>query len=111
MNSASGCEASSNSRNNPVTTNATCSPMSTALSPIRSLARATSSVVVAYLQGELEALLVQVVDHVVLANEVARHIDVALGEGALGLTDLGAGRVAHRHDVLDQALVRGGLVA
>ncbi len=35
-----GCEASSNSRNSPVTTKATCSPMSTALSAIRSIARA-----------------------------------------------------------------------
>ena len=35
---SSGCEASSNSRNSPVTTNAVCSPMSTALSPIRSSA-------------------------------------------------------------------------
>ncbi len=43
-----GCEASSNSRNNPVTTKATCSPMSTALSPIRSIARAASSIVIAH---------------------------------------------------------------
>src|SRR3954451_9606576 len=43
-----GCEASSNSRNSPVTTNATCSPTSTALSPIRSIARATSSMVIAH---------------------------------------------------------------
>jgi alpha-beta hydrolase superfamily lysophospholipase len=35
--SISGCDASVNSRNWPVTRNATCSPMSTALSPIRSI--------------------------------------------------------------------------
>src|SRR4029450_12849638 len=34
-----GCEASVNSRNSPLTTNAICSPMSTVLSPIRSLER------------------------------------------------------------------------
>ena len=43
-----GCEASSNSRNSPVTTKATCSPTSTALSPIRSSARATSIIVMAH---------------------------------------------------------------
>ena len=32
----------------PVTTKATCSPMSTALSPIRSIARAASSIVIAH---------------------------------------------------------------
>ena len=43
-----GCEASSNSRKSPVTTKATCSPMSTALSAIRSIARAASSIVIAH---------------------------------------------------------------
>src|SRR5947209_10299202 len=43
-----GCEASVNSRNSPVTTNAVCSPMSTALSPIRSSARATSIITIAH---------------------------------------------------------------
>src|SRR6478672_3908286 len=43
-----GCEASSNSRKRPVTTKATCSPMSTALSPTRSIARAASSIVIAH---------------------------------------------------------------
>src|SRR4051812_29683312 len=36
---AKGWEESENSRNRPVTTKATCSPMSTALSPTRSSAR------------------------------------------------------------------------
>src|SRR5437588_830116 len=43
-----GCEESENSRNRPVTTKATCSPMSTALSPIRSSALATSVMCVAH---------------------------------------------------------------
>src|SRR5439155_2558921 len=37
-----GCEASVNSRNSPVSRNATCSPMSTAWSPTRSSCRATT---------------------------------------------------------------------
>jgi hypothetical protein len=40
--SISGCEASVNSRNCPVIRKATCSPMSTALSPIRSIWRDTT---------------------------------------------------------------------
>ena len=42
-----GWEESENSRKRPVTTNATCSPMSTALSPIRSSARATKIFIIA----------------------------------------------------------------
>ena len=45
---ARGTEESENSRNSPVTTNATCSPMSTALSPMRSNARATSVMCIAH---------------------------------------------------------------
>ena len=61
--------------------------MSTALSPIRSIAarrehhrhRPLALVgVVADLQREAEALAVEVVDDVVLADEVARHFDVAV---------------------------------
>src|SRR5215207_172958 len=45
---SSGCEASSNSRNRPVTTKAVCSPMSTALSPTRSMLRPTSIMCMAH---------------------------------------------------------------
>ena len=99
-----GCEESENSRNRPVTTNATCSPMSTALSPIRSSARATSDHVhrplarvgvVADLDRQAEDLAVQAVDLAVLADEVLGQADVAPGERGLRLDDLRAGVGAH----------------
>ena len=46
-------------------------------------------VVVADLERDPEDLLVEVVDDVVLADQVARHLDVAAREGALRLGDLG----------------------
>src|SRR5215208_894237 len=42
------CDESENSRKSPLTTNATCSPTSTALSPTRSNARATITIVIAH---------------------------------------------------------------
>ena len=101
-------DASVNSRNSPVTTNATCSPMSTALSPIRSSARATSIIVIAHsrtsgvgpdLDGALEDLLVEPVDLLVLAHEILGQRHVAQQERLLGLRDLGARERAHALDL------------
>ncbi len=87
-----------NSRKSPVTMNATCSPMSTRV-VADALDRAgdedhrhrplAAVVVVADLERDPEDLLVEVVDDVVLADEVAGHLDVAVGERPLCLRDLG----------------------
>src|SRR3954447_9119039 len=66
--------------------------------------------VVADLDRELEALLVEVVDDVVPADEVARQLHVPIGEGALRLPDLGSDGAAHRHEVLHHSLVGRWLV-
>ena len=95
----------------PVTTNATCSPMSTALSPIRSSARATSIIVIAHSRrsssvpistarrktSRLSALI-----SLVLAHEVLGQRHVAQRERLLGLGDLRAGEPAHLEDPLEQ---------
>ena len=51
--------------------------------------------VVADLQRQPEALPVEVVDHVVLADQVLRHLDVAPLEGPLRLADQRPGLPAH----------------
>ena len=117
---ATGCEASSNSLKSPVTTNAVCSPMSTALSPIRSMQRPTSimciahsrlSGVVAELERVVEDVAVELVDHVVLANQVLRHVHVAALEGLPALDHLLARLLAHPLDEVEHLLVRRRLVA
>ena len=95
------CEASENSRNSPVTTNATCSPMSTALSPIRSMRardehhrhRPLAPVGVgADLDRAREHAAIQAVDLLVLAHEILGDGDVAQQERLLGLLDLASAR-------------------
>ena len=82
-----GMGASSNSRNKPVTTKATCSPISTASSAIRSIARAASSIVIAHSRRSASIRRSQgqggsnrglrLCDHIVAANQVLRQSDVA----------------------------------
>jgi hypothetical protein len=62
------------------------------------------------LDRELEALLVEVVDDVVLADEVAREADVAAGERLLRLRDHRAGLPPHSQDPLNHVLVLGRVV-
>ena len=73
-----------------VTTNAVCSPMSTALSPTRSSARATSIMCIAHSRvsgsspismASAEDLAVEAVDLAVLAGQVLGQVDVARLEG------------------------------
>src|SRR5437763_1637107 len=108
MRVSTGCELSENSRNSPVTTNAVCSPMSTALSPTRPIARLR---VLAGLDGHLEDVAVQAVDLAVLAYEVLGQLDVALGEGPLALQHLGPRTAAHRQQCVEHPLVDRRLVA
>ena len=94
--------------------------MSTALSPIRSSARATSIIVHRPLAGVLvvadldrapEDLAVERVDLPVLAHEILGQLDVALGERLLGLRDLRARASGPSADPLQHLLVDGRLVA
>ena len=103
-----------------MTTNATCSPMSTALSPIRSSARATSIIVIAHSRRSSSVPIstarrktsrLSGVDLVVLAHEVLGQRDVAQHERLLGLRDLRAGELAHLEDALEHLLVGRRLVA
>ena len=80
----------------PVTTKATCSPMSTALSPIRSIARAASSIVIAHSRRSASSPIssarrkhsrLSSSTTSSLADQVLRHLDVALLEGPLRLHD------------------------
>ena len=118
--SSPGCEASSNSRNRPVTRKATCSPTSTALSPIRSSARATSIMVIAHSRRSCSSpISIARWKHSLFRLSItsswrtrSRAMSMSRSsEGALRLPDLPAQRLAHRHQVLQHPLVRGRLVA
>ena len=117
---ATGCEASSNSRNSPVTTKATCSPISTALSPIRSIARAASSIVIPHSRRSASSPISSARwKHSRLSSSTTssrrtrslRHLDVALLEGPLRLHDQAPGVGAHLQDQLDHPRVDRRVVA
>src|SRR5262249_19656856 len=67
--------------------------------------------VVAELQGEPEAVTVEVVDDIVLTDQVPGHLDIALFEGPLRLSDQGPCLATHHQDQPDHPLVSRRLVA
>src|SRR4051794_18537602 len=67
--------------------------------------------VVTQLEGELEAVAVQPVDLVVLADQILGERDVPALEGLLAHHNLPAGLLAHLGDVAEHALVRRRLVS
>ena len=67
--------------------------------------------IVSDLDGEPEALAVQPVHHLVLTDQVGGQVDVAASKGLLGLGDLEARLLGHRHDLLEDCGMGGRLVA
>src|SRR5438270_117454 len=65
----------------------------------------------ARLDREAEALAVQAVDDLVLADQVLGQIDVAAGKGLLGLRDLGSRLPRHLDDPVEHRRMGGRLVA
>jgi hypothetical protein len=65
---------------------------------------------VADLQGRLEHHALELVDHLVLADEVLGELGVAQREALLGLADLGAHELGHLVDPLENVRMRGWFV-
>ena len=114
------CRRSTSSRSSPVTRNTVCSATSTVLSPMRSSARAMSTMNIAHSRSSASSPMstarrktsaIELVDPGVLEGEVFSELDVARDERLPRLDDLQAHESPHVLDRRQHLLVTRRLVA